>query len=315
MPLAMNYVINKVLYDDCHALRLFSNALISVCIDYSQTINIYTQLDAYPLPRIDDMINELSQYSVFSTFDLRSAYHQIELVLSERKYTGFEANGKLYEFTRIPFGVKNGVAAFQQTISQFIKEENLSNTYAYLDNVTVAGSTQLEHDRNVKAFIDAIRRRNFTLNENKTISSVSDIKILGYVVGNKCIKPDPERMKPLLNLPPPDNFKALRRVLGMFAYYAKWISFFADKVRPLAECKSFPVTDSALKSFELLKTELAKAALRSVDESLPFTVECDASDVAVSATLNQGGRPVGSMSRTLQGSERHYSPLKKKPLQ
>ena len=155
------------------------------------------------------MINELSQYSVFSTFDLRSAYHQIKLISSERKYTGFEANSKLYEFTQIPFGVKNGVAAFQQTISQFIKEENLSNTYAYLDNVTVPGSTQLEHDRNVKAFIDTIRRRNFTVNKNKTISSVSDIKILGYVVGNKCIKPDPERMKPLLNLSPPDNFKPL----------------------------------------------------------------------------------------------------------
>ena len=144
-----------------------------LCIDYTQTINIYTQLDAYRLPRIDDMINELSQYSVFSTFDLRSAYHQIELVSSERKHTGFEVNGKLYKFT--PFGVKNGVAAFQRTISRF-KEENLSNTYAYLDNVTVAGSTQLEHDRNVKAFIDAIRRRNFRLNENKTISSISDIK-------------------------------------------------------------------------------------------------------------------------------------------
>ena len=107
----------------------------------------------YPLPRIDDMINELSQYFVFSTFDLRSAYHQIELVSSERKYTGFEANGKLYEFTRIPFGVKNEVAAFQRTISEFIKEENLSNTYAYLNNVTVAGSTQLEHDRDVKRLL------------------------------------------------------------------------------------------------------------------------------------------------------------------
>ena len=122
----------------------------------------------------------------------------------------------------------------------------------------------------MKAFIDVIRRRNFTLNENKSISSVSDIKILGYVVKNKCIKPDPERMKPLLNLPPPNNFKTLRRVLGMFAYYAKRISSFADKVRPLAECKIFPLTDSALKSFKLLKTELAKATLRSIDESLPF---------------------------------------------
>ena len=169
--------------------NFFNRQRKRLCIDYSQTINIYTQLDAYPLPRIDDMINELSQYSVFSTFDLRSAYHQIELVSSECKYTGFEANGKLYEFTRIPFGVKNGVAAFQRTISQFIKKENLTNTYAYLDNVTVAGSTQLEHDRNVKAFIDAIRPRNFTLNENKTISSVSDSKILGYVLETNALSP------------------------------------------------------------------------------------------------------------------------------
>ena len=85
--------------------------------------------------------------------------------------------------------MKNGVAAFQRTISQFIKKENLTNTYAYLDNVTVAGSTQLEHDRNVKAFIDAIRPRNFTLNESKTISSVSDSKILGYVLETNALSP------------------------------------------------------------------------------------------------------------------------------
>ena len=76
-----------------------------LCIDYSQTINIYTELDAYPLPHIDNMINELSKYRVFSTFDLRSAYRQIKIVESDCKYTAFEANGKLYEFTRIPFGV------------------------------------------------------------------------------------------------------------------------------------------------------------------------------------------------------------------
>ena len=207
--------------------------------------------------------------------------------------------------------MKNRVAAFQRTIFQFIKEENLSNTYAYLDNVTVAGSNQLGHDHNVKTFIDAIFLRNFTLNENKAISSVSDIKILGYVVGNKCIKPDPERTKLWLNLPQPDNFKALRRMLGMFAYYAKWISSFADKVRPLAECKIFPLTDSALKSFELLKTELARGTLQSIDESLSFTVKYDASDIAVSATLSLGDRPTVFMSRTLQRTERHYSIFEK----
>ena len=110
-----------------------------MCVDYSQTINIFTDLDAYPLPRIDDMVNELAKYSVFSTFDLRSAYHQIKIAESNCKFIAFEANGKLYEFTRIPFGVKNGVAAFQRTITEFIERENLKGAFPYLDNVTIAG--------------------------------------------------------------------------------------------------------------------------------------------------------------------------------
>jgi len=109
-----------------------------LCIDYSQTINIYMELDAYPLPRIDDMINELSKYRVFSTFDLRSAYHQIKIVETDCKYAAFEASGQLYESIRIPFGVNNGVAAFQRIMSQFVEQENLRDNFPYLDNVTVA---------------------------------------------------------------------------------------------------------------------------------------------------------------------------------
>ena len=128
-------------------------------------------------------------------------------------------------------------------------------------------------------------------------------------------KPDPERIKPLLNLPLPDNFKALYRVLDMLAYYAKWISSFADKVRLLAECKVFPFTDNALKFFELLKTKLVKAPLRLVDESLPLIVECDTSDLALSATLNQGSRRAAFMSRTLKVVRGPIPPLRKKPRQ
>ena len=85
-----------------------------LCVDYSQTINLYTELDAYPLPHIDTMINKLAQYKVFSTYDLKNVYHQIPISQAERKYTAFEAGGQLYQFCRIPFGVTNGVAAFQR---------------------------------------------------------------------------------------------------------------------------------------------------------------------------------------------------------
>ena len=74
-----------------------------LCIDYSQTVNLYTELDAYPLPRTDDMINKLVKYKVFFTFDLKSAYHQIPIKNSEKKYAAFEANDKLFQFCRIPF--------------------------------------------------------------------------------------------------------------------------------------------------------------------------------------------------------------------
>ena len=143
-----------------------------MCVDYSQTINIYTELDEYPLPRIDDMVNELAKYTVFSTFDLRSAYRQIKIVESDCKFTAFEANGRLYKFTRIPFEVKNEVAAFQRVISEFIECENLKDVFPFSDNVTVAGKTQEDHDANLKIFFDAIHRNDFTLKRRRLALSI-----------------------------------------------------------------------------------------------------------------------------------------------
>ena len=85
-------------------------------IDYSRTINKYTYLDAYPLPKMDDIALKVSQYRVYSTFDLKSAYHQIPIKESDRPFTAFEADGMLFQFCVLPFGVTNGVAKFQRTM-------------------------------------------------------------------------------------------------------------------------------------------------------------------------------------------------------
>ena len=175
------------------------------CIDYSQTVNQYTELDAYPLPRIDDMINNLAGYKVFSTFDLKSAYHQVPIKKADQKYTAFEANGRLYHFRRIPFGVTNGVAVFQRAMDKFVDEEGLKDTFPFLDNITVAGRDQEEHDENVQNFHEAIHRRNFTLNETKFVESKASISLLGYGISHGVITPDPERLRPLQEFPPPEN--------------------------------------------------------------------------------------------------------------
>ena len=140
------------------------------------------------------------------------------------------------------------------------------------------------------------------------------IDILGYRPSHQSIKPDPERLQPLQEYPPPSNFPSLRRALGMFAYYARWIPQFSDKIRPLADTTSFPLDKEALASFNALKDELARFALSPIDEDIPFVVEFDASDVAISASLNQNGRPVAFMSKTLSATERRYPAVEKEAL-
>ena len=87
-----------------------------------------------------------------------SAYHQVQIKEADRKFTGFEANGKLYQFCRVPFGVTNGVAVFQRAMDKFVEEEGLKDTFPYLDNITVAGHDQHNHDENVRKFREAVQR-------------------------------------------------------------------------------------------------------------------------------------------------------------
>jgi len=98
-------------------------------IDYSQTINRYTLLDAYPLPRISDMVNQVAQYRVFSTVDLKSAYHQLPIRPEDRNFTAFEADGRLYHFLRVPFGITNGVSVFQLEMDRMVDQNRLRATF------------------------------------------------------------------------------------------------------------------------------------------------------------------------------------------
>ena len=126
-------------------------------MDYSETINRFTLLDAYPLPKINDMINNIAQYRFFSTIDLKAAYHQIPLKEADKPFTAFEADGGLYQFCRVPFGVTNGVACFQREMDCFVENNSLKATYPYLDNITICGSNQTEHDENLEKFLAAAK--------------------------------------------------------------------------------------------------------------------------------------------------------------
>lgn len=152
--------------------------------------------------------------------------------------------------------------------------------------------TQEEHDNNLGRCLEAARKRNIVYNENKCSFSTRRLCILDYVVENGVIRPDPDRLKPLRDLPLPQDVKSLRRTLGLFAYYSKWIYAYSSKIRPLSDTTTFPLTEEAKQAFFQLKKDIESSVVKAIDEAAPFEVETDASSTAIAAVLTQAGRPV-----------------------
>jgi len=142
----------------------------------------------------------------------------VPLLAEERHYTAFEADGQLFQYKRLPFGVTNGISVFQRSIDEFIKRHRLKKVYAYLDGLTVTGETLEEHDRNLKCLLDAAVECNLTIYEETSKFRVTELEMLGYLVAYKQIKPDPKRLQALLDLPEPTCAKELKRVSGLFSY-------------------------------------------------------------------------------------------------
>ena len=149
------------------------------------------------------------------------------------------------------------------------------------------------------------------MNEKKCVFATTSIKLLGYQISDGMLKPDPDRVNPILELPIPTNAEELSRVVSIFSYYAQWLPKFSEKIKPLIIAMNFPLDEKDVEVLNLLKNDLASAALQIIDESIPFVIETDASENAISATLNQNNRPAAFFSRMLSKSKLHHSSVEK----
>ena len=226
-----------------------------------------------------------------------------------KPYTTFEATSKLYEFNSAPFRLTNGVTAFQSSTDNVIEENELEDSFAYVDNISVCGMNQEEYDTNLKPLYETAKKRNMTSNHNKSISTTC-IKLLGYVISKGSIQPDQDRMKRLKELLEPNTLAEQRCTVGMFAHYSKWIPTFSDKIRPLIQNNVFPLPENALQAFQNSNVEIENPVVSTIDETIPFKVETDASDFTIASMLNQAGRPF-AFSRSLSETERRHSALEK----
>lgn len=139
-------------------------------VDYAPTVNKFTPLDAYPMPLVDDVIADLSKFSTFSYIDLKSAFNQLELRQDERHFTAFEANGALFEFNCLPFGLRNSPACFSRAMRSCFGD--LQGVLVYMDDIVVGGSSRMEHDANLRRLLQRIKEKGLSINSKSVFLAV-----------------------------------------------------------------------------------------------------------------------------------------------
>lgn len=286
------------------------------CVDFRQ-LNCVTKKDAYPLPYISAILDNLREAKYISSLDIKSAYWQVPLTQKAREYTAFTVPGRgLYQFKRMPFGLTNAPATFQRLVDSVLGADLQPLVMVYLDDIVIISKNFECHLQLLEKVFQRLKRAGLTVNPSKCALCKPRLKYLGYVVDNYGLRPDPEKVECIINVPPPDSVSAVRRFVGMASWYRRFVPNFATVMAPLTALtkKNTPWkwTTECDDSFRKIKECLVTYPLLSCpDFNRQFTLQTDASAYGVGAVLtqnfNDGERVICFLSRSLTRPERNYS--------
>jgi len=182
---------------------------IRFCVDFRK-LNAVTEKDSYPLPRIDDLLDRLSGNSWFTTLDLKSGYWQIKLRSQDKEKTAFSIGNGLWQFTVMPFGLCNAPATFERLMEKVLRPVLNKICMVYLDDVIIFGKTFEEMVENLREVFLLLRKANLKLNPKKCVFFKREVKYLGYLISEKGISTDPEKIEAVRNWPIPRSRKQKR---------------------------------------------------------------------------------------------------------
>lgn len=291
-------------------------------IDYRK-LNEKTLDDRYPIPNITDILDKLGKCQYFSTLDLASGFHQIELAKKDIHKTAFSVEGGHYEFLRMPFGLKNAPATFQRVMDNILREHVGVICLVYMDDIIIYSTSLQEHLINISKVMETLRKHNLKIQIDKSEFLQKEVAFLGHIVTPEGVKPNPDKIKVIQNWPLPKNETELKGFLGTMGYYRKFIKDFAKIAKPLTQQlrKGEKITHSPefVSAFNRCKNILTSShVLQRPDLSKPFVLTTDASNYALGAVLSQGpigkDKPIAFASRTLTKSEEKYSTIEKELL-
>jgi hypothetical protein len=267
-------------------------------------MNNITVKNKYPMPIVDELLDELSGSQWFTKLDLRAGYHQIRLVPTDEHKTAFKTHLGLYEFKVMPFGLTNAPATFQSAMNNIFSNMIRKCVLVFMDDILIYSPTLEDHLSHLQQVFQLLQANQLSVKLSKCSFAQESLDYLGHIISRHGVATDPTKVLAVQQWPVPKNGRQVRGFLGLTGYYRKFIQNYSLISRTLSDLlkkdQIFHWNYKEQQAFDFLKQKMLEAPVLALpDFSVPFTVETDACKRGVGAVLMQRGHALAYVSKAL----------------